>query len=236
MSDEPNNSKKLHIAMIMDGNRRYAVKKGLLKVKGHEFGAKTFEDIVQELVDNDDLSEFTFYAFSVQNFNRSQKEVDYLMNLSRKFFKKMISKFDEQKICVRFLGRLDLFPQDIQDLCFEVEEKTASYTEKRINFCHGYGGREEIVDAAKQIAKEVQEGNISPDDISEDLFSRYLYFNHEPDIVIRTGGDFRTSNFLPWQTIYSEWFFLKELWPEFTVEKLREVVVDFQNRERRFGK
>lgn len=222
--------------MIMDGNRRYAVKKLLPKVKGHEFGAKTFSEIAKSIKKLKNVNEFSFYTFSVQNFNRNKKEVDYIMNLFREFFKEQIPKLKEEEIKIKFLGRLELFPQDIQDLCEQAEEETKDFNEYRINFCFGYGGREEITDATKSIAKQIKEGNLQPEDITEEIISKELYSNHEPDIVIRTGGDHRTSNFLPWQTTYSEWFFLNKLWPEMKVEDLKECISQFNKRERRFGK
>ena len=230
------NEKKLHVAMIMDGNRRYAVKKGFLKVKGHEFGAESFDKIVSSMKELGSVNEFSFYTFSVQNFNRSEKEVAYIMNLFRKFFKKEINRLDEEGIMIKFLGRLDLFPEDIKKMCLEAEEKTKNFKNYRINFCFGYGGREEITDAVKKIALKVDIGEIKPADVNEELISSYLYSNHEPDIIIRTGGDFRTSNFMPWQSTYSEWFFVDKLWPEFTIDDLKKCISDFKNRNRRFGK
>jgi undecaprenyl diphosphate synthase len=226
----------LHIAMIMDGNRRYAVKKGLPKVIGHEFGAESFSKIVSSLKSLDLVNEFSLYTFSVQNFNRSDKEISYIMDLFRKFFKKENSRLEDEKIRIRFLGRLDMFPKDIQKMCAEAEERTKNFTDYTVNFCFGYGGREEIVDAVKNIASKIKDGELSVDDIDEETISSNLYSNSEPDIVIRTGGDFRTSNFLPWQTIYSEWFFLDVLWPEFTVDDLKKCISDFNSRERRFGR
>lgn len=222
--------------MIMDGNRRYAVKKLLPKVKGHEFGAKTFSKIAKSIKEIDEVNEFSFYTFSVQNFNRDKKEVDYIMNLFEKFFNEQIHILKEEKVKIKFLGRLNLFPENIQKICKQAEEETKDFNEYRINFCFGYGGREELVDATKLIAKQIKEGTLQPEDITEETISNELYSNNEPDIVIRTGGDHRTSNFLPWQTTYSEWFFLDKLWPEFKVDDLKECISQFNKRERRFGK
>ena len=229
-------NKKLHIAMIMDGNRRYAVKKLLPKVKGHKFGAKTFSEIAKSIKEIKDVNEFSFYTFSVQNFNRNQKEVDYIMNLFKEFFQEQIPILKKDEVKIKFLGRLELFPEEIQTLCKQAEDETKDFDKYRINFCFGYGGREELVDATKAIAKQIKEGTLQPEEITEETINNKLYSNHQPDMVIRTGGDNRTSNFLPWQTTYSEWFFLDKLWPEFKVEDLKECISKFNKRERRFGK
>ncbi len=220
----------------MDGNRRYAVKKGEPKVKGHEYGANTFSKIIEDAKKSNLIRELTFYTFSVQNFNRNQTEVDYIMKLFRKFLDKHISKLAKEDAKIKFLGRLELFPKDIQKKVKELEEKTKDKKEFQVNFCFGYGGREEIIDASKKLAEDVKEGKINPEDIDESLFENYLYTNHNPDIIIRTGGNIRTSNFLLWQTIYSEWFFLDKLWPEMTFGDIKDCIDQFNSRERRFGK
>lgn len=231
--------KGLHMGLIMDGNRRYAKRLMMDPWKGHSFGAGVLEKVLSWAGKND-ISILTVFAFSMQNFNRPKHEFDYLMNVFRKELKKMNSdpenKIHKNKIKVKFLGRLDLFPEDIQKACIELENSTKNYDNFKFNICFGYGGREEIVDAVFRISKDVKSGKISPSQVDEDLIDDYVYDSSKPDFIIRTGGDHRTSNFLNWQSSYSEWFFLDKFFPELSVEDLDNVLKDFNSRDRRFGK
>jgi tritrans,polycis-undecaprenyl-diphosphate synthase [geranylgeranyl-diphosphate specific] len=229
-----------HIAIIMDGNRRFAQKQGLDKVRGHDSGAKKLGEVIEWCLEYR-IKELTLYTFSMQNFSREKREVDTLLNLFRKHFEKLKddNKISKNRIRVRVIGRIHMFPEDLQRSIYEIMEKTKTHDNLTINFAMAYGGREEIVDAVRKIAEDVKFGSINItniDSIDEKMFASKLYLNSDPEIVIRTGGDKRTSNFLPWQTIYSEWFFTTSLWPEFSKEEFVKILDEFNSRERRFGK
>ncbi len=217
-----------HIAIILDGNRRYAKKHHLPLYKGHEKGSENVErlfDWAEEL----GIKELTLYSFSMQNFKRAKSEFKYLMNLFEIFFRKAIIKLKKNpKVRFNFIGRMNLFPKKIQNLANDLVKKSKNNRKLKVNFAFGYGGREELIDAIKKIVKQKSK-------ITEQTIKKNLYLNSEPEIIIRTGGEQRTSNFLPWQSIYSEWFFLKKMWPEFTKHDLKHIISEFHRRERRFG-
>jgi len=226
-----------HVAIVLDGNRRFAKRLMLDPRKGHEFGQKKVEELLtwsKEL----GIKELTFYTFSIQNFNRPKEEFDYLMNLIIKAFTRFCTdpRIEENKIRVNVIGRYDLFPKDVKDAIVNIIDKTKNNDGFIVNFAMAYGGREELTDAVKKIALEISQGKLKPEDITETLIQKHLYMESEPDIIIRTGGEKRTSNFLMWQSYYSEWFFLDKMWPEFTKEDLVNVIKEFEQRERRFGK
>ena len=226
-----------HVGIILDGNRRFA--KRLMKEpwKGHEYGAEKVERIF-EWCKEVGIKEMTLYCFSIQNFNRPKKEFDYLMRLFMQFFKRenIIQKIHNYKINVRFIGRIHLFPKDIYEEMKKLENATQTYSDYRINFAMAYGGREEIIDAIKKIGRGIEDGKIDAKEIDESMFSKFLYMDSDPDLIIRTGGEHRTSNFLAWQSTYSEWIFIKKTWPEFEKEDLIKCIQDFSKRERRFGR
>jgi tritrans,polycis-undecaprenyl-diphosphate synthase [geranylgeranyl-diphosphate specific] len=230
---------RIHMGVIMDGNRRYAKRLMMDPWKGHEYGADALEKVLEWSKINE-IKEVTIYAFSIQNFNRPKHEFDYLMNIFRKQFDRMENdpenRVHKNKIKIKILGRVDLFPQDIQESCRSVQEKTKNHDGYQLNICFGYGGREEIVDAVHEIAKDVKEGKILPAQVDEELIDKYVYNSSQPDFIIRTGGDHRTSNFLLWQSAYSEWFFIDKFFPELTEEDLDQIYKEFQDRDRRFGK
>ena len=224
-----------HIAIILDGNRRYARKLGLQPWKGHEFGLKKLEDLFkwcQEI----GIKELTLYTFSTENFRRSKNEVDYLFSL----FRKEVEKISEGrgifkgKVRFNFVGRLSMFSKEMQKSMMKVMEKTKKHDSLTVNFAMAYGGRQEIVDAFKRMLKNSKK--LKPSQINENLIAKNLYLQSEPDLVIRPGGEIRTSNFLVWQSVYSEWVFIDKLWPEFTKEDLLKCIGEFGKRERRFGK
>ncbi len=230
-------NKITHIAIIMDGNRRFAQKQGLDKIKGHDSGAKKLSEVIEWCLEYK-IKELTLYTFSMQNFSREKREVDTLFSLFRKHFERLKDdeKISKNKIRIKVIGRTHLFPEDLQKSIRDIEEKTKDNDNFMLNFAMAYGGREEIVDAVKRIAEEVKFGSINIESVDEKSFAEKLYLNSDPDIVIRTGGDKRTSNFLPWQTVYSEWFFTESLWPEFSKEEFMQMLNEFNSRERRFGK
>lgn len=205
--------------------------------KGHEWGAKKVAKLFEWCKDVG-VKELTLYAFSMQNFNRPKNEFDYLMKVFKEFFDdaKNNQALHANRIRVRFIGRIALFPKDVHEKMVELMEATKAYDSYFVNFAMAYGGREEIVDAVKKIGRQFEKGEITADDVDEELVGKNLYINHEPDLIIRTGGDHRTSNFLVWQSHYSEWFFLEKTWPEFEKEDLITCINEFQQRERRFGK
>ncbi|MBU0457496.1 MAG: polyprenyl diphosphate synthase [Nanoarchaeota archaeon] len=226
-----------HIGIILDGNRRFAKRLMMQPWKGHEYGINKVEKLFnwgKEL----GIKELTLYVFSMQNFNRPQKEFDYLMKLFLEFFSnEMIKeKIYENKIKIRFIGRTHLLPEEVYSKIIKLMDETKDYDDYIINFAMAYGGQEEVVDAVKMLIKDIKKNKINEDIIDEELFENYLYLKSKPDLIIRTGGDHRTSNFLIWQSNYSEWFFLDKFWPEFEKEDLMKVIDEFNNRERRFGK
>ncbi|MBV06242.1 MAG: polyprenyl diphosphate synthase [Candidatus Woesearchaeota archaeon] len=225
--------KKLkHIAIILDGNRRFSKKLGLKWWQGHEKGAEKVEqlfDWCKEL----GIKEVTLYSFSIENFERTEEEKGFLMKLFIKMFNKVMKdkRIHENKIKIKFIGRRGLFPLEIQKTMNEVEENTKDYDGFRVNFAMGYGGRAEIVDAVKKIVSK----GVKASDIDEELLSKNMYLDSEPELLIRPGGEFRISNFLVWQSSYMELWFTDKLWPEFEKEDLVEAINDFNARERRFG-
>jgi tritrans,polycis-undecaprenyl-diphosphate synthase [geranylgeranyl-diphosphate specific] len=226
-----------HVAIILDGNRRFAKRLMLEPWKGHDFGRKKVEELLEwskEL----GIKELTFYAFSMQNFNRPKQEFDYLMGIFQSAFVDFLKEpqIDKYKVHLRVIGRYELFPKDVVKALEDAMERTKDYDQYYINFALAYGGREELTDAMKKIAQKVAEGKLKPADVNEKVIQENLYMKSEPDLIIRTGGEKRTSNFLMWQASYSEWFFIDKTWPEFTKEDLISIVEQFKQRERRFGK
>ncbi len=227
-----------HIAIIMDGNRRFAKRLMLKPWKGHEWGAQKLErllDWCSEL----EIKELTIYAFSIQNFDRPKEEFSHLMRIFEQSLKKLLEdkRPEEFGIRINFIGRLSLFPNSIQELSKKVMQKTQSNSKRILNIAIAYGGREEVLEATYRIAKEVQEGKLQPHKINEDVFENFLYTKSQPDLIIRTGGENRTSNFLVWQSAYSEWiFFEKKMWPEFEKQDLVDCIAEYSRRQRRFGK
>lgn len=226
-----------HIGIILDGNRRYAKRLLLKPWQGHEKGAEKLEklfDWCKEL----NIKELTLYTFSMQNFNRGKKEVDHLMRIFNREFERLLNdkRVHEDKVKIRFCGRLELFSKELREKMEKIMDMSKNYGNFIVNFCMAYGGREEIVDAAKKIALKVKKNEIDVDDIDEETFSKELYMDDEPELIIRTSGEYRTSNFLLFQGAFSEWAFPKILWPDFTKEKLIGIIKEFSKRERRFGK
>ena len=230
-------SKPLHVGIILDGNRRWAAARGLHPWKGHEAGTEKAKDLFKWLEDTN-VKEATLYIFSMQNFLRADEEKEKLFDIFRSYFRELQNDktIYEKKIRVKAIGRLHLFPDDIQEIVANFVNKTKDHDRYTVNFAMGYGGREEIVDACRRIADKIEKGALSSKDINEEMITKHLYLEEEPDFIIRTSGEKRTSNFLPWQSSYSEWFFLDKAWPEFTKADLVKCIIDFKKRSRRFGK
>jgi tritrans,polycis-undecaprenyl-diphosphate synthase [geranylgeranyl-diphosphate specific] len=219
-----------HLAVILDGNRRYAKKKVLGPLMGHDYGAENVDRLLDWCLELG-IKELTMYALSTENLKRDKKEVDKLFSLMKKWFSrfKEDKRVHENKVKIRFIGDRSLLPEDIQGIIDEIEQDTFDYDNYKVNFCIAYGGRLELVHAFNKLKQEN-----AP--ITETNISKALWLNSEPDLVIRTGNAIRTSNFLPWQTAYSEWIFLEKLWPEFTKEDLIDCLKNFEERKRNFGK
>lgn len=228
-----------HIAIIMDGNRRYSKIQGNINVvKGHEIGVDTLEKVLDWSIDLG-IEIVTAYAFSTENFNRPEKEVEGLMNLFVKNFKKIVEheKIHKNEVKVKVVGRTELLPENVREAIHEAEESTKHYNKKLFNLAIGYDGRLEIIDAIKKIVKEIESGKITKDNIDEDLVSKNLYTAglEDPNLIIRTSGEERLSGFLLWQSSYSELYFCDSLWPELRKVDFLRAIRSYQERERRFG-
>lgn len=225
-----------HIAIILDGNRRYAKKLGLKPWKGHEFGLKKLEELFGWCIELG-IKELTLYCFSTENFKRAKNEIDYLFSLFWNEFNNIKDGkgIFKDKVRVNVIGRIQMFSKKMRQAMLEAAEKTKNNSRLVVNFALAYGGRQEITDALKAIVWKIQNKKLNSKNISEKTITSSLYLKSEPDIVIRPGGEIRTSNFLIWQSAYSEWFFVKKLWPEFTKRDLINCIQEFNKRERRFG-
>jgi len=219
-----------HLGIILDGNRRFAKRLMLEPWKGHELGAEKIEKLL-DWCREAGIREITLYCFSLENFNRPKTEFDFLMKIFKKEFSKLKKdkRIHDNKIKIRFAGKLELFDSEMQKLADELEEMSKDYNEYIINFAMGYGGRQEIIEAVKKLIKNRKE-------INEENLQKNLWLSDDIDLVIRTGGERRTSNFLPWQATYAEWIFLDKLWPEFEKQDLISCIEEFKSRKRRFGK
>ena len=224
-----------HIGVILDGNRRYAKDNNKLVWQGHYEGGKKLKEFLQ-WCQEEKIKEITLYTFSMQNFNRPKDEKEKLFELFEKQLDDFIRnhQFEKNNIKINFIGRINLFPENIYKKMIKLMENTKDNSEYIINLAMAYGGREEIIDAINKILIDFK--NNSNLKINEDNFKNYLYLKSEPDLIIRTGNAKRTSNFLLWQSNYSEWFFIDKMWPEFTKNDFKECISEFHSRERRFGK
>jgi len=227
------NSNPQHVAIILDGNRRFAKRLMLEPWKGHEYGAEKVEELLDYAKDLG-IKEITLYCLSVENIkSRPKNELEYLFKLFKKEFKEMNrDKIEKNKIRIRFIGDISLLPKDLREECIKLEKDTEKNNKFLVNFAIAYGGKQEIVQAVKRILKD----KISPEKMNEEIFQKNLYIQDGPDMIIRTGGEKRTSNFLPWQSAYSEWFFLDKFWPEFNKDDLLGCINEFKVRKRNFGK
>lgn len=238
ISDDSNNIK--HLAIIMDGNRRFARRLMLEPWRGHEWGAKKVEDILSWARDFG-IKILTLYCLSFENFrNRPKNELDALFRIMETEFskKETIEKMNKNSVRANIIGRTDLLPEKLQKILENISGATKNNSEYVVNFALVYGGRKEIADAAKAIACEVKKGALNPEKIDEALFSKYIHTKGipDPDLIIRTGGEKRISGFLLWQSAYSELYFSDKLWPDFGKEDLKCALEDFKTRKRRFGK
>lgn len=229
-----------HVAIIMDGNRRYSKIQGNMDpIEGHKKGVDTLENVIEWCIDLG-INIVTVYAFSTENFNRDKKEVEGLMDLFVQSFLNISTnkKIHKNKIRLNAVGKLELFPKKVRDAIDTAEESTKDYNERMINIAMGYDGRVEIVDAFKKIAREVQKGNIEPDEINEKMINDNLYTAglEDPNLVIRTSGEERLSGFLLWQSSYSELYFTDSLWPQLRKVDFLRAIRSYTQRQRRFGR
>ncbi len=226
----------LHVGIIMDGNGRYATAKGLSRSEGHKAGAETLRQIALDAADIG-IKYLTVYAFSTENWKRPKDEVAGIMKLLYKYLKDWDKYIGNRHVRVKVIGDTSDFDPTLRAMISVVENSTKKETELTLNIALGYGGRNEIVTAAKTMAEDYKKGKISLDDIDENAFSQYLYTSDmpDPDLIIRPGGEVRISNFLVWQSAYSEFYFTDTLWPDFTKENLLEAVMYYQSKHRRFG-
>ena len=225
-----------HVAIILDGNGRWAKKKKMPRNYGHAQGSKNVERIC-EAAYNMGIKYLTVYAFSTENWNRPAEEVGGLMRLFKEYLEEALRDFMDENIRVRFIGDVSAFPAEVRQLIEEVEEASASKTGMVLNLAMNYGGRAEITRAAQRFAQEVQQGRRSPEELTEELFSQYLYTGGQPDpdLIIRPSGEERLSNFLLWQSAYAELVYFDILWPDFKTSDLDEALAIYASRQRRFG-
>lgn len=226
-----------HIAIIMDGNGRWAVKHNLPRTAGHKKGAEVVMDIAKA-AKNIGVKYLTIYAFSTENWKRPQSEVNALMNLLRQYLSRDFEKLDKENIRIRFIGERDMLADDIVLKMNELENLTKNNTAATLVIALSYGSRAEIVHGVRALGMKIKKGEISPEDVDEKTISEALYTKDipDPDILIRTSGEQRLSNYLLWQLAYAEFFFTPTLWPDFTATELKQIMETYQTRERRYGK
>ena len=231
------NTNLQHIAVIMDGNRRWAKQKGLPSAFGHKKGVDALKATMRAC-DDFGIKYLTVYAFSTENWNRKQEEVDFLMDLLGQTIKNELKEMHENGVVISFIGDLTRLKPKLQEILANAVEVTKNNTGVRLQIAFNYGSRDEIVHAVKNIITEVQTGKVTTDNINEDLISKHLYTATipNPDLLIRTGGEMRVSNYLLWQIAYSEFIVTPTLWPDFDKTALASAVEEFHSRQRRFGK
>ncbi len=226
-----------HIAVIMDGNGRWAKKRGLPRTAGHAAGAETFRTIATYSKDLG-IKYFTVYAFSTENWKRPPEEVNGLMNLFRKYLKEAIETMARENLAVQVIGDLSALAPDILELVGHANRMAANLQDYAVaTLCINYGGRDEIKNAVQAISRQVQAGSLRPEEITEKTISQHLYTKDipDPDLIIRPSGEIRISNFLLWQSAYAEYYFTDTLWPDFEKKDLDQAILAYQNRSRRFG-
>nr|WP_282580121.1 isoprenyl transferase [Natroniella sulfidigena] len=225
-----------HVAIIMDGNGRWAKQRGLPRTAGHQSGVESLKEIV-ECSAKIGIDYITAYTFSTENWKRPQKEVNFLMKLFQQVFEKELDRFNQQGVKVNIIGYKDRLPDSVRKMAEEVMEITADNQTITVNIALDYGGRAEIIEMAKGIAAKVKAEQLSLEEIDESQVAAELYTANQPDpaLLIRPGGEERISNFLLWQIAYAELYFSQTCWPDFTAETFIEAIAEFQSRERRFG-
>jgi undecaprenyl diphosphate synthase len=226
-----------HVALVMDGNGRWAKERGLPRTEGHKAGEVALFDVVEGALELG-IKELSVYAFSTENWKRSPEEVKFLMGFNREVLHRRRDQMNEKNVKIKWIGRPQRLWKTVIDDLQVAEELTKKNTALTLNMCINYGGRAEIVDAVKKIAIDIKKKTVDPAKISEKLFEKYLYSPSmsDVDLFIRTSGEIRTSNFLPWQSAYAEMVFLDKYWPDITKADLKAAVKTYSQRTRRFGK
>lgn len=225
-----------HVAIIMDGNGRWAKRRGLPRTAGHAAGAENFRTIAT-YCKNIGLDYLTVYAFSTENWKRPLEEVSTIMGLLKKYLLESIEKMERDRIRLHFFGDLSPLPAELREMCGRTDAISQRYDGMQVNVCLNYGGRDEIVRAARAFAADCAAGKTAPEQLTEEGFSQYLYSAGvpDPDLVIRPSGELRISNFLLWQSAYAEFYYTDVLWPDFSKEELHKALAAYQSRSRRFG-
>jgi undecaprenyl diphosphate synthase len=225
-----------HVAIIMDGNGRWAKKKLMNRVRGHQKGTEVVREIVRASREIG-ISYLTLYAFSEENWKRPQREISALMNILKQFLKSELPEMQENGIKLQAIGRTEKLPEDTKKILHDIIEKTADNKDMVLTLALSYGGRQEITDSVRKIACRIEKNQITSNDITEELISNCLYTGviPDPDLLIRTSGEYRISNFLLWQIAYTEIYITPTLWPDFNKDEYLTAIKDFQKRDRRFG-
>jgi undecaprenyl diphosphate synthase len=225
-----------HIAIIMDGNGRWAKARSLPRTAGHAAGAENFRTIATYCKDIG-LDYLTVYAFSTENWKRPAEEVSAIMGLLKKYLLEAIGRMERDRVKMEFFGDLSPLTPELQELCLRTREISKHYEGCQVNICLNYGGRDELLRAARAFARDCVDGNAAPEELTEERFGGYLFSKGvpDPDLVIRPSGELRLSNFLLWQSAYAEFYFTDVLWPDFSKEELHRAIAAYQSRDRRFG-
>lgn len=225
-----------HVAIIMDGNGRWATQRGLRRIEGHRAGEEAITDVVRASSEWG-MEALTLFAFSTENWRRPRDEVEFLMSFNRDLLKKRVDEFHQRDIMIRFLGRRNRIPRPLLKQIDKARKKTKDNSGMRLNVAFNYGGRAELVDAFKSMVVDIDKGNLKLRNIDEDVVSSYLYAPDvpDPDLMIRTAGEMRISNFLLWELAYTELYVTQVLWPDFRREHLREAIEEYDRRVRKFG-
>ena len=233
---EATNNVPRHIAIIMDGNGRWAKKRGLPRTAGHAAGAEAFRRTAN-YCRTLGVEYLTVYAFSTENWKRSEEEVAGIMKLLGRYLEEALQDMEKNHVRFKFFGDLSRLSPQLQKLCADAQNRSADYGDVQVNFCLNYGGRDEIVKATQAFARDVEQGKRKPEELTEEILSSYMYSEGVPDpeLIIRPSGEMRTSNFLLWQSAYSEYVFLNVLWPDFQPKDLDEAIAEYNRRNRRFG-
>ena len=226
-----------HVAIIMDGNGRWAAHRGLPRIAGHRQGLTALQEVL-DVCHEVGVPNLTIYAFSHENWNRPTSEIKMLMVLLEEYLNQERRLFLEKKVRFLPIGRLDMLPPPVRMLVQEVAEETQHFTTRTLAVALSYGGRSEIIDAVRKLVRDIQLGTVTYNQIDENFFEQYLMTCGlpDPDLLVRTSGETRISNFLPWQTVYTELYFTKTLWPDFRRREMLLALLDYQKRERRFGR
>lgn len=236
LSDQAQSIMPRHLGIIMDGNGRWAKKRGLPRTAGHTAGAANFKKITRYCAAIG-VEYLTVYAFSTENWKRPSDEIQALMKIFKQYLEEALRDFLGENIRVNFIGDLTVFPQTLQELFARTEQVSADKTGMVLNIAMNYGGRAELTHAVRLLARQVQQGVLLPEQITEELISRHLYTagQPDPDLILRPSGEYRISNFLLWQSAYTEYIIMDKLWPDFTTQDLDDALREFSNRSRRFG-